>query len=443
MPETTNRLSTSTTATIDEMITRIQAQCRAPSLVAAVVRGGSVVHVSAAGADPAPHRDLQFRLGSISKTLTAALVLGLRDEGRLDLDDLVTDHLPDLTLPRVRLRHLLGHASGLQREPDGAWWERNAGGSFGNLVAGVSSAKIAFGQYDRFHYSNLAYGLLGGVVERLTGDTWWRAVSSRLLEPLAMTRTTYHPTEPFARGYVVHPWDRTLREEPREDAGAMAPAGQLWSTVDDLARFAAAMTGHHAGVLAPSTVDEMARPVVIGDPDSWTHGYGLGLQLTRSDERVYIGHTGSMPGYLAVLAIHRPTGTAVVAFTNTYTLPGSGIGRLGIQMLDAVLEGEPVRPATWRPAAAAAPAQVEPLLGVWWWMGREFALRWEPGPDDGSLVLAGLAEDSRFTREAPDRWRGHSGDQAGEILTVLRDPDGAVTGLDIATFVFRRAPMAD
>jgi hypothetical protein len=91
----------------------------------------------------------------------------------------------------------------------------------------------------------------------------------------------------------------------------------------------------------------------------------------------------------------------------------------------------------------APPEPVQPLLGVWWWMGREFALRWEPGPGDGSLVLGGLAEDSRFTQEAPDRWRGYAGDQAGEILTVLRDPDGAVTGLDIATFVFRRAPMDD
>src|SRR5690606_27414651 len=108
----------------------------------------------------------------------------------------------------------------------------------------------------------------------------------------------YHPEEPFARGYVVDPRDGSLREEPREDAGAMAPAGQLWSTVDDLARFATALTGHHPRVLPPAMIDEMARPVVISDIESWTHGYGLGLQLWRSGDRVYIGHTGSMPGYL-------------------------------------------------------------------------------------------------------------------------------------------------
>jgi CubicO group peptidase (beta-lactamase class C family) len=424
---------------IDEIVRDTQVDCRAPSLVAAVVRDGSVAHISRAGANPTPSGDVQYRLGSITKTLTAALVLGLRDAGRLDLDDPIGAHLAGIDLPGVRLRHLLGHASGLQREPDGPWWERNPGSGFDELVAGAAPYKLAFGRYQRFHYSNLAYGLLGGVVERLTVTSWWDAVSTHLLAPLAMTRTTYQAAEPFARGYVAHPWDGTLREEPREDAGPMAPAGQLWSTVDDLARLAAALTGHHPQVLAPATIDEMAHPVMIGDPESWTRGYGLGLQLWRSGERVYIGHTGSMPGYLAVVAVHRRTGTGVAAFANTYTLPGSGIGKTGIAILDAVLDHEPERPVA-RPAAAPAPPEVAPLLGIWWWMGREHTARWDAGD---MLVVAGPGEEWHFTADGLDRWRGHTGEQAGEFLTVLRDSGGAVTGLDIGTFVFRREPMAD
>jgi CubicO group peptidase (beta-lactamase class C family) len=398
-----------------------------------------VVHVSGAGTTPAPHRDLQYRIGSITKALTAALVLGLRDAGRLDLEDPVDAHLPAVDLPGVRVRHLLGHASGLQREPDGSWWERNPGQTFDELLARVGRHKLAFGRYERYHYSNLAYGLLGGIVARLTGTTWWEATSTRLLTPLGMTRTTYEATEPFARGYVVHPRDGTLREEPREDAAAMAPAGQLWSTVDDLTRFASALAGHHPSVLAPSTIDEMTRPVILSDTDSWNEGYGLGLQLWRAGERVYIGHTGSMPGYLAAIAVHRSSATGVVACANTYTLPGSGIGRTCILIHEALAEVEPVRAATVRPRRGPAPSDVEPLLGPWWWMGREFVARWEPD----ALVIAGPGEDWTFTAEGPDRWRGRTGDQAGEILSVLRDNHGTVTGLDIATFVFRRDPMAD
>ncbi len=391
---------------------------------------------------PLPRRNLQFRLGSITKTLTAALVLGMRDEGRLDLDDPVTAHLPDCELPGVRVRELLGHASGMQREPDGVWWERHPGASLPDLLAGVSPAKLGFGRYQRFHYSNLAYGLLGGLVAGLTGQSWFEAVSTRLLTPLGMLRTSYNAQEPFARGYVVHPWHQTLREEPREDAGAMAPAGQLWSTVDDLARLAAALggTGPGVDVLPKATVAEMSAPVVLADLDGWTHGYGLGLQLWRSGERVYIGHTGSMPGYLAVLVVHRRSGTGVVAFSNTYSLPGMGIGKLGISVLDAVLDGEPTPVAPWRPAPPP-PDDVAPLCGRWWWMGREFEARW-----DSALVIRATApgaESWRFTSEEGDRWRGQTGEQAGEILTVLRDPNGAVAGLDIATFVFRREPMED
>ncbi len=435
-------LTPQTAKVVDSIVTGAQAGSRAPALIAAVIRGGEVAYVSAAGGTPMPHRDLQFRLGSITKSLTAALVLGLRDQGRLDLDDLVAAHLPGCEIPGVRVRELLGHASGMQREPDGLWWERHPGGSLPDLLAGVTAAKLALGRYQRFHYSNLAYGLLGGIVTDLTGQSWSEAVTTRLLTPLRMHRTSYQPQEPFARGYVVHPWHQTLREEPREDSGAMAPAGQLWSTVDDMARFAAALAGSGPGVdvLPKATVAEMSAPVVLADLDAWTHGYGLGLQLWRSGERVYIGHTGSMPGYLAVLVVHRGSGTGVVAFANTYSLPGLGIGKLGISVLDAVMNGEPVPGTPWQPAPPP-PDDVAPLCGRWWWMGREFEARW-----DGALVLRATtpgAESWRFTQEGPDRWRGLTGEEAGEILAVLRDPDSTVTGLDIATFVFRREPMAD
>jgi CubicO group peptidase (beta-lactamase class C family) len=440
MTEPGSAISQQTASDVDELVARCQAESRAPALVTAVVRDGAIAHVSGFGEHPVPHRDLQFRLGSITKSLTAALVLGLRDEGLLGLDDPIAEHLPGCGLPGVRLRQLLGHASGLQREPDGLWWERNAGMSLPDLVAAVTGEKLAFGRYERFHYSNLGYGLLGGVVARLTGRSWFEALADRLLEPLGMSRTTYQAQEPYARGYVVHPWNQSLREEPREDAGAMAPAGQLWSTVDDMGRFAAALAGARPDVLSPAIVAEMSAPVVLADLEAWTHGYGLGLQLWRSGDRVHIGHTGSMPGYLASLVVHRRTGAGVVAFANTYSLPGMGIGRLGMSVLDTVLDGEPEPVATWRPADPP-PADVEPLCGRWWWMGREFEARWEDG-----LVLTGAmpgAEAWRFTPEGPDRWRGETGDQAGEILAVLRDSDGAVTGLDIATFVFRREPMLD
>src|SRR5947207_1975000 len=218
-----------------------------------------------------------------------------------------------------------------------------------------------------------------------------------------MTRTTYDRAEAFARGYVVHPWHGTLREEPRHDAGAMAPAGQLWSTAEDLTAWAAFLADPRPGVLAASTVAEMCVPVAMSDLDAWTAGAGLGLQLWRCGERVYCGHTGSMPGYLAVLAVHRPSRTGVVAFANAYTLQDGHIGELGRELLTTVLDREPPAAPAWRPGATP-PAEAEPLTGRWWWMGREYQASWDARHRE--LVVAGRSEPGppwRFTPDGPDR----------------------------------------
>ncbi len=432
LPETTHR--------VNEIVVRAQSQGRVPAIAAAVVRDGEPVHFARAGELPRPDPNTQFRIGSITKTMTAALVLALRDEERLALDDLLYRHLPGTPIGAVTLRQLLGHVSGLQREPDGDWWERTAGTDVERFLAALTPDKVAYPPYRAYHYSNLAYGLLGAALTRLTGASWWDLVAERILTPLGMSRTTYHAAEPFARGYVVHPWHGTLREEPRHDSGAMAPAGQLWSTAADLARWAAFLAEPDPDVVNPATVREMCAPAVISDLESWTAGHGLGMQLWRRGERVYVGHTGSMPGYLAVLAVHRPSRTGVVAFANAYTLHGGGIGDLGRDILTAVLDREPARPAAWRPGATP-PGDVEPLTGRWWWMGQEFQASWDAGSRE--LVVTPMSEKAaawRFTAYGPDRWRCHSGMNDGEILRVRRARTGAVTALDIATFVFTRDP---
>ncbi|KAB1926008.1 beta-lactamase family protein [Micromonospora sp. ALFpr18c] len=423
---------------IDTRVAQAQADGHAPSLVLGVVRDGTLAHVATAGEHPRPGVDLQYRLGSISKTMTATLIMQLRDAGRLAVDDPLEEHLPGTGVGTLTLRQLLGHASGIQREPEGDWWERTAGVDLTTLLAGLTADKIAYPPHATYHYSNLAYGLLGGVLERLTGTPWIDLLDERILTPLRMRRTTYTETEPFARGYVVHPWHDTLREEPRTDTGAMAPAGQLWSTIEDLGRWAAFLADPDPSVLAATTLTEMCSPVVISDLEAWKSGHGLGLELFREGDRVYVGHGGSMPGYVASLAVHRPSRTAVVGFANSYGLRTGHIGALGRQLLTLVLDAEPAPVTPWLPAAAAPPAELAELTGRWWWMGSEI----EVSVDAAGELRAGPvgAPNLRFVAEGPDRWRGHAGDENGEILRVLRDGHGRAVALDIATFVHTRTP---
>ncbi|PZM95051.1 MAG: serine hydrolase [Actinobacteria bacterium] len=428
---------------IDRLVAEAQVTGQVPSLVLGVVRAGRLAHVATAGEHPTPNSDIQYRIGSISKMMTATLVMRLRDDDQLALDDPLERYLPGTPLGRVTLRHLLSHTSGLQREPDGEWWERSAGADLDTLLAGLTADKLAFPPRRTYHYSNLAYGLLGAVVERITGQRWWELLREQVLAPLGMARTTYHPVEPFARGYVVHPWHGSLREEPRTDTGAMAPAGQLWSTLADLARWAAFLADPTPAVLAPATLAEMCTPVVMSDLDAWTAGYGLGVELVRVGERVFVGHGGSMPGYLATLAVHRPSRTGVVGFANTYTFRDGSLRALGQRVLTAVLDRDALRPPVWRPSPPPPP-EIAALCGRWWWMGREHELSWDAAT--GELVLETIRPArpgaQRFAPEGPDRWRGRSGENNGEIMTIHRDATGQPVALDIATFVFRRDPEA-
>src|SRR2546430_6163988 len=113
---------------VDEIVAAVQATGRVPSLVAAIVRDGALAHFTGAGELPPPDANLQYRIGSISKTFTAALILQLRDEDRLSLDDLLYRHLPGTPVGGVTIRQLLAHIGGLQREPEGDRWERAPGG---------------------------------------------------------------------------------------------------------------------------------------------------------------------------------------------------------------------------------------------------------------------------------------------------------------------------
>jgi CubicO group peptidase (beta-lactamase class C family) len=127
-------LNPQTARKVDDLVSRAQERGRAPAVAAAVVRDGALVHFSASGSDPStgavPTADTQFRIGSITKTLTAVMIMQLRDEGRLGLEDLLYRHLPGTPVgSAITLRQMLGHISGLQREPDGPWWERVAGSS--------------------------------------------------------------------------------------------------------------------------------------------------------------------------------------------------------------------------------------------------------------------------------------------------------------------------
>src|SRR5262249_30264305 len=157
------------------------------------------------------------------------------------------------------------HSSGITAEPPGEWWERSDGQPWDDVAASTDPSTVRTRAGHRFHYSNLGFAALGEVVARLRGDSWLTVLRREILAPLEMRRTTAMPAAPHASGWAVHPWADVLLPEPAHDARGMGPAGQLWSTVVDLGRWAAFLWGDTGGVLAADTVAEMAEPVVVDE----------------------------------------------------------------------------------------------------------------------------------------------------------------------------------
>jgi CubicO group peptidase (beta-lactamase class C family) len=416
-----------------------QVEGRAPSVVAAVVRDGRTVWQDGWGDvdGERPDGDVQYRIGSITKTFVAIEVLRLRDEGVLALTDPIGRHLPGAPAGDATIGDLLAHTSGLHSEPPGPWFERTPGSlrpELGDLLADPPRAHPVG---ERFHYSNPGYALLGALVEQLRGRTWDEVLRAEVLEPLGLTRTTPQPVAPHAPGWAVHPWADVVLPEPLTDLGRMGPAGQAWSTTTDLARLAVFLLDGDSGVLGPESLARMRTPSAAPEAGDWDSAYGMGLQIVRRDGRLLAGHTGSVPGFVATVWTSATDGLGAVVLANVTS--GFPVARLAADLLHTVAEREPRIPAPWRPLTSIDPDLLA-LSGPWYWGAAPFALR---PLADGALELRPLAGAARGGRLVPvgDReWRATSGYFDGERLRIVRDASGAVTHLDLGTFVFTRRP---
>ncbi|WP_327354859.1 serine hydrolase domain-containing protein [Streptomyces sp. NBC_01304] len=416
-----------------------QANGRAPSLVAAVVRDGRIVWTGSRTMveGHGPDGDTQYRIGSITKTFTAVLVMRLRDEGLLDLGDPLDKHLPGTGVGEVTVGQLLAHTGGLAAETPGEWWERTPAALRPELddVLGEKPFRHPVGQ--RHHYSNPGYTLLGSLVEKLRGAPWDEVLRREVLEPLGLHRTTAQPQAPHAGGWAVHPWADVMLPEPLEDLGLMAPAGQLWSTVHDLARFMVFLAKGDERVLSAESVREMRAPAAPPESGDWDGGYGLGVQLFRGDRGSLAGHAGSLPGFVACALLSEEDGLAAVALANATS--GPRVVTLAAELLGIVAEAEPRIPEPWRPLAEVRQEVLE-LAGSWYWGTCAFGLRLVA--DDGLELgpLAGAGRSARFRAEDDGSWTGLNGYYAGETLRAVRRADGSVSHLDLGSFVFTREP---
>jgi CubicO group peptidase (beta-lactamase class C family) len=439
-------LHETTTRALHRIALGRQTKHRVPGLYAGVVRGGGFVWqegigtVDVSAPERAPGPDDQFLIASNSKTFTAVMVMQLRDEGKLSLDDGLDRHVREVRHTGLTIRQCLAHVSGMQREPVGDVWETLRNPDRSELVAGFNEAERVHKPHHLWHYSNLVFSMLGEVVARLDGRTWYDALRARVLEPLEMTRTTVGPCGSAVTGYYVPPWSDVPVPEPVIDVKALDACAGLASTPADLARWSSFVSDPVPEVLDPATLEEMCEPQAVIDRQRWTAAMGLGFMLVRSADRVYVGHTGGMPGHITGLFTHRESGTGAMALMSSTSAPDPAA--FAVELAAHVIENDPVEPEVWRPGTEV-PGELESVLGVWYSEGAPFVFTVRQGSLEARAQ--GLPEHkpaSTFEKVDEDVYRTTAGREAGELLRLTRDTEGRVVKMNWATYLFTREPYA-
>ena len=326
-----------------------------PGVAVGVVSGDELVWAKGFGyADVKARKpmtpDTKFRIASHSKLFTATAIMQLREQGKVRLDDPVTQHLPWFGLKPagdddgvITVEQLLTHSSGLPREA-GEHWVTGEFPTSEQVRALMSDRQAAFAPSVRWKYSNLAYTIAGMVVEKASGMKWADYVQANIFAPLGMSSSSVdRDVEGMAVGYGNRRPGAEREVFPFTDARGMAAATGVTSTVPDLARFVSAQfrTGPRGGnrILSGGSLREMHR--VRSMENNWTVGNGIGFSERRIGNRVWMGHSGGYPGYTTQTLFNLDTRVGVIVLTNT---GDSNPGDIATQLINSV--GEAVIRAT-------------------------------------------------------------------------------------------------
>ena len=293
------------------------------------------------------------RTGSISKSFTAVLMMQLVERGVFGLDDPVAGYFPEFVgvadrpsgAAPVTFRMLASHTAGLSREPQlpGA----ASGSIYGwedKIIESIPTTRFQTAPATEYSYSNIGYGILGLASSRAAGVPFMDLVTDLIFSPLAMSSSTFIVNTPqlaerLSVGYSL----RRVRDQETGEVigsevsaeqatrehfgrGYKVPNGGIYSTVLDLAKFAAAMMGESAvAILSDESRAEMLEPQAPAD------GYGLGFMIrTDADGITTVGHGGSVAGYNAGLSFELDSKIGVAMLrTTSYNPPiGTLLGAL-------------------------------------------------------------------------------------------------------------------
>ena len=295
-----------------------------------------------------------YDIGSVTKMFNATMLMQLRDAGKLSLDDPIEKYLPEFHF-RSRFpdsapptfRQVVAHVGGLPREyeTDGTSATEVRQPPADEVLAGLGGKELTYPPLTAIHYSNLGIYLMGQALQRIAGQPYKDYVREHILLPLGMTHTDWDLTEEmkthYAVGYRPAGPDGSRPVGPPWIAGDFGmPAGGLYSSVEDLAKFLSLQFrgGPVAGgqILSGSTLREMRAPIFLSD--DWRSAFGVGWGLGRRGGHLTVGHGGGNPSYCSYLSFAPDLRFGVVILINQETPEQYPIGDKAMDTLIPAFE---------------------------------------------------------------------------------------------------------
>jgi D-alanyl-D-alanine carboxypeptidase len=276
-------------------------------------------------------RDDVLRVGSVTKTFTAVIVLKLVEEGRLSLDDPIAKWFPDFPNAEViTVRHLLNHTSGIpeiipkvlmKSIIPSIYWKPE------ELVNIIAQDESSFTPRGTFEYSNTNYILLGLITEKISGKPFTQQLHEQIIDPLNLRNTYFIPYEQapvslipgFDRDLSSFPGMLDIGTENTSWATAAFTSGALASTADDLGVFFERLFA--GALLTQSTMSDMTTFISASNPGfSEQNGSGLGLMRLEVDGQELVGHVGQFMGSTAI-AMYSPDKNYLIVVTCNLSNP--------------------------------------------------------------------------------------------------------------------------
>ena len=306
---------------VDDLVQQEMNTHRIPGVALAVVKDGREIKAAAYGLanlelSVPVQSNTVFEIGSLTKQFTAASILLLQQQGKLSVDDRISQHLPDIpgAWTNITIRHLLTHTSGIKSYTGMKGFEFAKHLSQKQFIGALAVVKPDFAPGEAWKYSNSGYNLLGFIVENLSGQSYWQFLRERVWRPLGMNATTERdPGVIITNRAAGYEQTNRLHINRDYDLTDVYSAGAIVSTVGDLALWNRALDAEQ--LLTRESKLQMWTPARLngGQPTS----YGFGWYIQPLDGHRNLAHNGATSGFSASVQRFPDDGLSVIVLTNT------------------------------------------------------------------------------------------------------------------------------